>query len=90
MSDHTYTIDRLEDNGWAVLEREDGLTFNVPSDWLPDEAQDGHVLTLESSAEAKVSTLNFAIDADATAWRREKAQGLRSSLPEAPEGDIEL
>ena len=24
-----YAIDRFEDNGWAVLEREDGETFNV-------------------------------------------------------------
>jgi hypothetical protein len=27
MSQHTYTIDRFEDNDWAVLEREDGETL---------------------------------------------------------------
>lgn len=58
------TIACLEGNGWAILKREDGETFNVPSDWLPEEGQNGHVLTLESFAVDKVSTLNFAIDAE--------------------------
>ena len=30
-----YVIDRFEDNGWTVLERSDGETFNVPKEWLP-------------------------------------------------------
>lgn len=90
MSQHTYTIDRFEDNGWAVLEREDGETFNVPRDWLPTGAEEGAVLSLELSAEAKVSTVNFDLDDEATAWRRNEAKELRSSLPKAPGGDLEL
>lgn len=85
-----YTIDRLEDNGWTVLEREDGLTFNVPSDWLPDEAQDGHVLTLEADTESKESRLRFVIDEEASARRREDAKARWEGLPKGPEGDIEL
>jgi hypothetical protein len=90
MSQHTYTIDRFEDNGWAVLEREDGKTFNVPSDWLPTEVEAGDVLQIDFSAESKVSTINIDIDDEATAYRLEKAKELRASLPEAPEGDIKL
>lgn len=90
MNQHTCTIDRFEDNGWAVLERKDGETFNVPCDWLPTGTEEGDVLSLELSAEAKVSTVNFDIDDEATAWRRKEAKELRSSLPQAPKGDIEL
>ena len=90
MSTHTYIIDRLEDNGWAVLEREDGETFNVPSDWLPEEAQDGHVLTVELDMEGKESRLRFVLDDEETARRREDAKARWEGLPKGPEGDIEL
>lgn len=36
-------IDRFEDNGFAVLEREDSATFTLPRDWLAEEAQERHV-----------------------------------------------
>jgi hypothetical protein len=39
-------IDRVEDNGFAVLEREDGATFTLPRDWLAEEAQERHVFVL--------------------------------------------
>ncbi len=37
----SYLIERFEDDGWTVLERPDGLTFNVPSEWLPEERVTG-------------------------------------------------
>lgn len=90
MSSHTYTIDRFEDNGWAVLEREDGETFNIPADWLPEDAQDSHVLTLELDTQGKESRLRFVLDDEKTARRREDAKARWEGLPKGPEGDIEL
>lgn len=90
MSNRTYVIDRFEDNGWTVLERDDSQTFNVPSDWLPDEAQEGHVLDLELDTESKESRLNFVFDSAATEKRRQNVEELRESLPKGPEGDFEL
>ena len=89
MSRH-YVIDRFEDNGWTVLEREDSVTFNVPRGWLPEEAQEGHVLTLELDTEGKESRLHFTLDEQETARRNEAGSELRASLPKGPEGDIEL
>jgi competence protein ComEC len=54
----TYLIERFEDNGWTVLEREDGLLFNVPSEWLPEEAQEGHVVALDAEVSSKESRLH--------------------------------
>lgn len=90
MSNRTYVIDRFEDNGWTVLERDDSQTFNVPSDWLPDEAQEGHVLDLELDTESKKSRLTFVLDSVATEKRRQSAGELREGLPKGPEGDIDL
>lgn len=46
-SDHKpekrYTIDRFEEN-FAVLEREDFSTFNIPINQLPQEAKEGDVV----------------------------------------------
>lgn len=38
--------DRFKDNGFAVLEREDGATFTLSRDWLAEEAQERHVFVL--------------------------------------------
>ncbi len=86
----SYLIERFEDNGWTVLEREDGLTFNVPSEWLPEEAQEGHVLTLEPQVEGKESRLHFTLDEAETKRRTEAAQGRLDRLPKGPQGDLEL
>ena len=56
-----YTLDRFEDDGWAVLERPDGVTFNVPAAWLPAEAQEGHILSLDAQLGTKTSTLHLSI-----------------------------
>jgi CHASE2 domain-containing sensor protein len=85
-----YTIDRFEDNGWAVLEREDGLTFDIPQEWLPEEAQEGHVLRVAIDPESKASSLRFEIDEAAMQDRLEQIAAIRSRLRQGPKGDIEL
>ena len=85
-----YTIDRFEDNGWAVLERPDGVTFIVPAAWLPDEAQEGHILSLGAQLGTKTSTLHLSIEVEATERRVEEARRKRDALPKGPPGDIEL
>ena len=85
-----YTVDRFEDNGWAVLERDDGLTFNVPLWWLPEEAQEGHALALSSERGTKTSLLHFTVDAEETKRRLEEARERRKGLPRGPQGDVEL
>jgi len=87
---YTYVIDRFEDNDWTILEREDGQTFNVPTGWLPDEAQEGHALALELETEGKESRLRFVLDEEETAKRLKQAEELRDSLSKGPEGDLEL
>src|SRR5262245_39483239 len=38
-----YVIDRIE-NGWAALEDENGMVFNLPVSLLPPEAREGDVV----------------------------------------------
>ena len=38
-----FFLDKVEDGGWARLEREDGKSFDVPRDWLPEAASEGEV-----------------------------------------------
>jgi hypothetical protein len=92
LADHDalYVIDRFEDGGWAVLERQDGLGFNVPVEWLPQEAREGDILRLATTPEGKASYLRFKIDEAATEEQREHVEEIRSRLPRGPEGDIEL
>ena len=85
-----YAIDRFEDNGWAVLERPDGETFNVPREWLPEDAEEGDVLSVDAASEGKASRLSFTVDATERERRLEEVRELRKSRPVAPEGDIEL
>jgi hypothetical protein len=86
----TYLIERFEDNGWTVLEREDGELFNVPNAWLPEGAQEGHVVALDAEVSGKESRLHFTLDATETERRREEARARWEGLPKGPEGDLEL
>ena len=90
MSRQTWIVERFEDNGVAVLERDDSTTFDVPMAWLPQGVEEGHVLSLELSGDEEKSTLTFTVQAEATAQRLEVAKALRGSLAGAPEGDIDL
>jgi len=95
-SEHeTYTVDRLE-GGWAVLERSDGETFNLPLFFCPPDLEEGDVVVvekmpiLETLVEGSSTTLDITIDRVAARARLERAEALRSSLARAPEGDLEL
>lgn len=90
MSRQTCVLDRFEDNNIAVLEREDGTTFDIPAEWLPEDAQEGYVIAVERSGKGGASSVSFIVEEAATAQRLEEAKALRTSLAQAPEGDIEL
>jgi hypothetical protein len=93
-----YVLERYEDGNWAVLEREDGATFNVPRAWLPSNAKEGDVLVVEKLPDLSTydledepsSTLDIFVDEEETNRRRQKAKAARASLPKGPEGDLEL
>jgi len=57
-----FIIDRFE-GSWAVIETDDGKTFNLPRSILPCDAKEGDVITLTTS-----------IDRETTQKRREKAR----------------
>ena len=94
----SYVLERFEDNDWAVLERDDGESFNVPRFWLPKNASEGDVLVVEVLPELSEygledepsSTLDIYVDEKETRGRKEAARGIRGALPKGPEGDIEL
>ena len=84
-----YTIDRFEDDRWAVLES-DGPRVTVPRGWLPSAAREGDVLTATEHDEAGVSTVRFEIDSATRGARLEEARRLRDRIPPGPKGDISL
>ncbi|MGL4609044.1 MAG: DUF3006 domain-containing protein [Trueperaceae bacterium] len=45
-----FVLERFEDNGWAMLERDDGELCQVPRAWLPSAAREGHVLAISAVA----------------------------------------
>jgi hypothetical protein len=85
-----YVIDRIE-NGWAALEDENAIVFNVPVSWLPPEAREGDVV--KASTEDPTSgtrTLRFTLDPAARSDQQKKARELRESLRQGPKGDVAL
>ena len=84
------TLERFEDNGWVVLERADGETFNVPRAWVPNDAEEGNVLRLELTPDAEMSQVTMRIDPEETERRREEAQAWYDATPKVGEGDLDL
>jgi hypothetical protein len=85
-----YPIDRFEGD-WAVLEKEDASTFNVPRDWLPSAASEGDVVKTSSTSEdASARTIRFELDPAARDERLAKARQRRDALPRGPKGDVSL
>lgn len=87
----SYTIDRFEEDEWAVLEDEHSRTFTVPRRWLPSEAREGDVVKLvqeEPGTGARV--LRFELDPAARAEGLAEALRLRDRLPREPKGDLSL
>ena len=68
------TIDRVEDNGWAVLEYGPNDTWPVPVRWLPDAATEGTVLRLIRTAGADESRVQFVIDSATETARRTRVR----------------
>jgi hypothetical protein len=91
-----WTIDRFEEDEWAVLENDDGESVRVPASWLPSAACEGQVLRLEHGAEEGLHAqptsvqLRFSLDEAETERRRAQTEEIRRSLPPGPEGDIDL
>ena len=84
-----YTIDRLEDDEWAVLEGE-GPRLTVPRGWLPAHAREGDVLKVTEADESGVRVVRFELDPAARDAHLEEARRLRDRIPRGPKGDISL
>ena len=84
-----HIIDRFEDNGLAVLETDGGESVTVPRAVVPPEAKEGDVL-LELDVSVIDGPLRYTVDFEATEQRKREVAELRASLPQAPEGDLEL
>ncbi|HUF28289.1 MAG TPA: DUF3006 domain-containing protein [Gemmatimonadaceae bacterium] len=84
-----WIIDRFE-GSIAVIEREDGLTLDLPREWLPRQAAEGAVVRLSATRAGESSTVEFQLDPEATARRRAELERLRDAIPKAPDGDIAL
>jgi hypothetical protein len=88
MTPRRFVIDRLEDDGWAVLEAEGSTrSFTIPRAWLPASVREGDVILVELPADG---TLKMTVDGEETTRVRERMRSLRDSLPRGPSGDIEL
>lgn len=68
------TIDRVEDDGWAVLEYGPNDTWPVPVRWLPDAATEGTVLRLIRTAGADETRVQFVIDTATETIRRTRVR----------------
>jgi hypothetical protein len=83
-------IDRFEGDEWAVLEDECGNTFNVPHEWLPENAQKGDLLNVSGVDAAGAHLLRLTLDTDGREERLAKAARQREALPTGPRRDIKL
>jgi hypothetical protein len=91
-----WAIDRFENDEWAVVESDDGLSARLPIAWLPSASSEGHVLRVELGAQDGLAeeplskTVRFVIDESETELRRDRAEVTRRNLPRGPQGDFEL
>ena len=76
------TIDRFEDNGWAVLEYGPSRTLPVPGAWLPDDASEGDVLRLTCTAGPRDTQVRFILDTAAVQARRSRIRNKLDQLRE--------
>ncbi len=86
-----YVVDRLEDDGWAVLEDEQGRVFDCPLAWLPPGTEAGDVLLSLTLKAGERSVLYLKRDDAAKEARLAEARArLRRLRRRDPGGDIEL
>lgn len=90
MADERWTVDRLEGE-WAVIERADGSTFNLPLEVLPKNVAEGDVLQVTTSATDDQAQVTIVRDVGATVRLR---GDLRKQVDELrardPGGDVKL
>lgn len=73
------SLDRFEGK-LAVLATEDGVTIDVPREWLPADARPGEVFTIA-----------FARDDDATRQLAEETRAIQAEMKAADDGgDLKL
>lgn len=83
-------MDRIEGE-FAVVEGEDGKTFDVPLHFLPPGAREGDVLRVERKPGSGPLSWVVTPDPEATEARREQLRDLAEELRQRdPGGDIEL
>jgi hypothetical protein len=85
-----YTIDRLENGEWAVLEDEQGRTFTVPRAWLPGGVREGDIIAVSDAPGGDARLLRFVIDQHERDERLAEARRRRAQLPRGPKGDVSL
>lgn len=56
-----FVIDHFDEYGCAILERADGSTILIPTEWLPEEALEGHYLEFTLSPNEKRSNLEIRL-----------------------------
>lgn len=85
-----YVIDRIEGRS-AVIVDDDGRTFDVPKDLLPQGSREGSVLWLETVGDKAPDWSGAAIDEVERARRLAKARETLRRLGETdPGGDVTL
>ena len=91
LSSALYTIDRFEEEEWAVLEDSHAKTINIPREWLPALAREGDVVRcVRQDEDAGTRSVVFTLDNASRAERLDRARQLRDRLPRGPKGDVSL
>ncbi len=95
MAETTYTVDRIEDGEWIVLEGAGGRSFSVPRSWLPTEAKEGDSVQVrmveDSPAEGgRKRHLVLTVAPGGRDGREGDVRRLRDQLEAGPAGDISL
>ena len=91
-----YVLEHFEDQTWAVLEDPNEKCVVIPRAWLPEHSREGdmlRVMVLDEDSpgrNADASLVVFEIQQEETKRTLERLEKLRTSLPQAAEGDIEL
>ncbi len=86
MSVQTLVVDALEGDR-ARVEFSDGRVSDLPAEWLPAGAGEGHVLRLEVVGDGQV---RIALDPDETERRRRENQALLDSITQKPPEDFHI
>jgi len=85
-----YTVDRIEEGGWAVLEGPEGAMLELPSDWLPPDAGEGSRLLVSTEGEGDERRVLLTHDPEETETRRSTLQDRRDRMRGRDPGDLTL